>query len=162
MYSARATQRREQQRRAGSGATASSSVDSSTAARLLKLVLQRHVYPWALPDDRSRFSNQLTPDEWLARIQMLLQQGVTEETVQCLIEEQPVGPHMPSASEGAAVLEVLREHGCSDANIKRLLLLQSMSILWVPASSLSGVFAALGDMLQLSRPEVLRVCGQVP
>jgi hypothetical protein len=102
------------------------------------------------------FYKQLTAEERLARIEMLLQQGVTEETVQRMIERSKGGPYMQSASEGAASLAVLRERGCSDAEMN--FLLRQASIIGRPASNVSDVFAALDDMLQLSRPDILRVC----
>jgi hypothetical protein len=91
---------------------------------------------------------------------MLLQRGVTEETVQRMIERSKGGPYMQSASEGAASLAVLRERGCSDAEMN--FLLRQASIIGRPASNVSDVFAALDDMLQLSRPKVLRVCLKQP
>ncbi|KAI3423415.1 hypothetical protein D9Q98_010631 [Chlorella vulgaris] len=99
----------------------------------------------------SGWPSQLTAEERLARIEMLLQQGVTEETVQHMIERSKGGPYMQSVSEGAAILAVLRERGCSDADMN-LLLQRQRSIIARPASSTSDVFAALDDMLQLSRP----------
>ncbi|KAI3424096.1 hypothetical protein D9Q98_009458 [Chlorella vulgaris] len=66
-----------------------------------------------------------------------------------------------SASEGSAVLAVLRERGCSDANMNLLLELQA-GVVGRTASSISDVFAALHDMLQLSRPQILKVCLKQP
>jgi hypothetical protein len=92
---------------------------------------------------------------------MLLQQGVTEETVQRVIERSEGGPYMQSASEGAAVLAVLRQCGCPDAAIHILLCWQP-SILARAADSISNVFAALDDMLQLSRPQIVKMCSTQP
>ncbi|KAI3424101.1 hypothetical protein D9Q98_009462 [Chlorella vulgaris] len=141
----------EQQRPAVIEASASSRCDDGSAAQRL-LHFSRQYDTQAVGDRR-----QLTPEERLARIQMLLQQGITEETVQRVIERSTGGPYMPSASEGAAVLAVLRESGCPDADMNYLLGLQ-VGILGRTATSISNVFAALDDMLQLSRPQILRVC----
>jgi hypothetical protein len=92
---------------------------------------------------------------------MLLQRGVTEETVQRIITRLKGGPYMQSASNGAAILAVLRERGCSDADLNVMLRCQP-NILQRAASSISDVFAALDDMLQLSRPQILRVCLKLP
>ncbi|KAI3423405.1 hypothetical protein D9Q98_010622 [Chlorella vulgaris] len=144
----------EQQRLAFAGGSASSSDDSGSAAqRLLHLSQQ---YDSQAAGDR-HFSIQLTAEERLARIEMLLQQGVTEETVQRMIENSKGGPYMQSVSEGAAILAVLRELGFLVADMNLLLRLQP-SIIARPASNVSDVFAALDDMLQLSRANVLRVC----
>jgi hypothetical protein len=137
----------------GTDLAPSTNPSSSAAQRLLQLSQQ---YDTLAVDDRN-FHRQLTAEERLARIQMLLQQGVTERTVQRVIERRKGGPYMQSASEGAAVLAVLREHGCSDAKINLLLGL-SPNILARSAGSISNVFAALDDMLQLSRPQILKVC----
>jgi hypothetical protein len=134
-------------------ANASSSDDTSAAPRLLQLSQQHDTQTVG---DRC-FSIQLTAEERLARIEMLLQQGVTEETVQHMIERSKGGPYMQSVSEGAAILAVLRERGCSDADMNLLLRMQP-NILHRAARSISDVFAALDDMLQLSRPDILRVC----
>ncbi|KAL4854177.1 putative myosin light chain kinase [Chlorella vulgaris] len=148
----------EQQRLAITGASVSSSGNDGTAAqRLLQLSQQ---YDTLAVDDRN-FHHQLTAEERLARIQMLLQQGITEEIVQRMIEHTKGGPYMQSASMGAAVLAVLRERGCSDAEIDLLLRWQP-NILGRAAGSISNVFAALDDMLQLSRPQILKVCLSQP
>ncbi|KAL4852743.1 Serine/threonine-protein phosphatase 4 regulatory subunit 3 [Chlorella vulgaris] len=146
----------EQQQLAVKGENASSSEDSGSAAqRLLQLSQQ---YDSQAAGD-SHFHQQLTAEERLARIEMLLQQGVTEETVQRMIERSKGGPYMQSASEGAASLAVLRERGCSDTELNQLLSWQP-NIVKRAASSVGNVFAALDDMLQLGRPKILRVCLQ--
>ncbi|KAI3423430.1 hypothetical protein D9Q98_010646 [Chlorella vulgaris] len=148
----------EQHRLAVTGESASSNGDSGSAAQRLLQLSQQHDTQAA--GDRD-FYKQLTAEERLARIEMLLQQGVTEETVQRLIERSKGGPYMQSASEGAAVLAVLRGRGCSDAEMN-LLLRMKPSVIGRPASSINDVFAALDDMLQLSRPDILRACFQLP
>ncbi|KAI3423410.1 hypothetical protein D9Q98_010627 [Chlorella vulgaris] len=135
----------EQQRLVVIGESATSSDDSGSAAHRLLQLSQQHDTQAA--GDR----RQLTADERLARIEMLLQRGVTEETVQRVIERSKGGPYMQSASEGAASLAVLRERGCSDAEMN--LLLRQPNIIARPASNVSDVFAALDDMLQLSRAD---------
>ncbi|KAI3424076.1 hypothetical protein D9Q98_009439 [Chlorella vulgaris] len=130
---------------------------SSAVLRLLQVSQQ---YDTQAVGDR-HFHSQLTAQERLARIQMLLQQGVTEETVQRVIERSKGGPYMQSASNGAAILAVLREHGCSVAELNLFLRWQA-GILQRAASSVGDVFAALDDMLQLSRPNILRVCLKQP
>ncbi|KAI3423429.1 hypothetical protein D9Q98_010645 [Chlorella vulgaris] len=146
----------EQHRLAVKGESASNSGDSGSAAQRLLQLSQQHDTQAA--GDRDLYK-QLTAEERLARIEMLLQQGVTEDTLQRLIERNKGGPYMQSASEGAAILAVLRGRGCSDAEI-------NIFIRWQPtflqraARSISDVFAALDDMLQLSRPDILRVCLQ--
>ncbi|KAL4852639.1 hypothetical protein ACK3TF_006274 [Chlorella vulgaris] len=147
----------EQQRLAVIGANASSSDDSGSAAQHLLQLSQQ--YDSQAAGDRY-FSIQLTAEERLARIEMLLQQGVTEETVQRMIENSKGGPYMQSASEGAAILAVLRERGCSDAEMN--LLLRQSNIMARPGSSTSDVFVALDDMLQLSRVKIMQVCLQQP
>jgi len=148
----------EQQRLVVTGESASSTDDSGSAAQSLLQLSQQH-------DSRAvgdrNFHIQLTAEERLARIEMLLQQGVTEETVQHMIERSKGGPYMQSVSEGAAILAVLRERGCSDADMNLLLRMQP-NILHRAARSISDVFAALDDMLQLSRPDILRVCLRNP
>ncbi|KAI3424074.1 hypothetical protein D9Q98_009437 [Chlorella vulgaris] len=131
---------------------------SSIAAQgLLQLSLQCDTQA---AGDR-HFCHQLTAEERLARIEMLLQQGVFEETVQRMVVSKKGGPYMQSASNGAAILAVLRERGCSDADLNVMLRCQP-NILQRAASSISDVFAALDDMLQLSRPQILRVCLKQP
>ncbi|KAL4852738.1 putative inactive ATP-dependent zinc metalloprotease FTSHI 3 [Chlorella vulgaris] len=139
---------------AAAGTGVPSTKPSSSAAQRLLQLSQQHDTQAA--GDRD-FYKQLTAEERLARIQMLLQQGVTEETVQRLIERNKGGPYMQSASVGAAVLAVLRGRGCSDAELNQLLSWQP-NILARAASSIGDVFAVLDDMLQLSRPNILRVC----
>jgi hypothetical protein len=141
----------------GTDLAPSTKPSSSAALHLLQLSQQ---YDTQAVGDRN-FYKQLTAEERLARIEMLLQQGVTEETVQRMIERSKGGPYMQSASEVAAILSVLREHGCSDANIN-LMLRWQLNISQRAASSISDVFAALDDMLQLSRPQILRVCLSQP
>ncbi|KAI3423406.1 hypothetical protein D9Q98_010623 [Chlorella vulgaris] len=148
----------EQQRLAVIGANASSSDDSGSAAQHLLQLSQQ--YDSQAAGDRY-FSIQLTAEERLARIEMLLQQGVTEETVQRMIEISKGGPYMQSVSEGAAILAVLRELGFLVADVNLLLRLQP-SIIARPASNVSDVFAALDDMLQLSRVKIMQVCLQQP
>jgi hypothetical protein len=131
---------------------------SSVAAQRLLQLSQQH--DTQAVGDR-HFSRQLTAQERLARIEMLLQQGMTEETVQRMIEKSKGGPYMRSASEGAALLAVLRERGCLVAELNQLLSWHS-NILGRAASSVGDVFAALDDMLQLSRPDILRVCLRNP
>ncbi|KAI3423431.1 hypothetical protein D9Q98_010647 [Chlorella vulgaris] len=144
----------EQHRLAVTEKSASSSGDSGSAA--LHLLQLSHQHDTQAAGGRD-FYKQLTAEERLARIAMLLQQGVTEETVQRMIERSKGGPYMQSVSEGAAVLAVLRGRGCSDAEMNLLLRMQP-TILQRAARSISDVFAALDDMLQLSRPDILRVC----
>ncbi|KAL4854153.1 hypothetical protein ACK3TF_005011 [Chlorella vulgaris] len=148
----------EQQRLAVTGASVSLSNDSGTAAQRLLQLSQRHDTQAA---GDSHFHQQLTVEERLARIEMLLQQGVTEETVQRIITSNKGGPYMKSASQGAAILAVLRERGCSDADMNHVLQFQP-SVLGRTAGSIGDVFAALDDMLQLSRPKILRVCLRQP
>jgi hypothetical protein len=142
----------EQQLLAVIGESTNSDDSGSAAQRLLQFSQQHDTLAVG---DRN-FHKQLTAKERLARIEMLLQHGVTEETVQHMIERHKGGPYMQSASEGAASLAVLRERGCSDAEMN--FLLRQASIIGRPASNVSDVFAALDDMLQLSRPDILRVC----
>ncbi|KAI3423417.1 hypothetical protein D9Q98_010633 [Chlorella vulgaris] len=78
----------EQQRLAVIGESATSSDDSDSAAqRLLQLSQQ-------CDSQVAGYRRQLTAEERLARIEMLLQQGVTEETVQHMIERSKGGPYM--------------------------------------------------------------------
>jgi hypothetical protein len=130
---------------------------AAAARRLLQLSQQHDTC--SVGD--SHFHQQLTVEERLARIEMLLQQGVTEETVQQIITSNKGGPYMKSASQGAAILAVLRERGCSDADVNHVLQFQP-SLHGRTASSVGDVFAALDDMLQLSRPKILRVCLRQP
>ncbi|KAI3423420.1 hypothetical protein D9Q98_010636 [Chlorella vulgaris] len=141
---------------AGTGVP-SAKPSSSAAQRLLQLSQQHDT----LAAGNFNFHHQLTAKERLARIEMLLQQGLTEETVQHIIKRSKGGPYMQSASEGAAILAVLRERGCSDADMNLLLQLQR-SIFQRAASSVSDVFAALDDMLQLSMVKTMQVCLRQP
>ncbi|KAI3424075.1 hypothetical protein D9Q98_009438 [Chlorella vulgaris] len=152
---AAAWQQRLWQSGAATGTDLAPRTRSSSIAAQGLLQLSQQYDTWAAGD--RHFCHQLTAEERLARIEMLLQQGVTEETVQRMIERSKGGPYMQSASEGAAILSVLREHGFSDANINLMLRWQP-GILARAASSIGDVFAALADMLQLSRPQLLRVC----
>ncbi|KAI3424093.1 hypothetical protein D9Q98_009455 [Chlorella vulgaris] len=140
----------------GTDLAPSTKPSSGAAQRLLQISQQ---YDTLAVDDRN-FHRQLTAEERLARIQILLQ-GITEETVQQIIDRTKGGPYMQSASNGAAIMSVLRERGCSDAKINLLLGL-SPNILARSAGRIKNVFAALDDMLQLSRPQILRVCFTSP
>jgi hypothetical protein len=142
---------------AGNNLAPSTKPSSSTVLRLLQVSQQ---YDTQAVGDR-HFHSQLTAAERLARIQMLLQQGVTEETVQRIITSNKGGPYMQSATKGAAILAVLCERGCSDA-VMNLMLQWRPDIIGRAVSSISNVFAALDDMLQLSRPQILRVCLKQP
>jgi hypothetical protein len=119
---------------AGNNLAPSTKPSSSAAQRLLQLSQQHDKQ--AAGDRR-----QLTAEKRLARIEMLLQQGVFEETVQRMIARRKGGPYMQSASNGAATLSVLREHGCSDTELN-VMLRWLPNILGQAASSVSDVLAA--------------------
>ena len=136
--------------------SSSGGYDPAAAQRLLALSQSHDTQQ---PGD-PYFSRQLTPEKRLRVIAMLLH-GVTEATVAGMIVQRKGGPYVSSVSGGAAVLQELRARGCDDERLNRLLQ-RAPRIMARPASNVMASFAALDDILQLSRSDVLRVCEEHP
>ena len=142
----------------GSTGSRSSSGGYDPAAQRLLALSQSH--DTRQPGD-PHFSKQLTPEKRLRVTAMLLQHGVTEATVASMIARFKGGPYVSSVSGGAAVLEELRARGCDNERLNGLLQ-RAPTIMARPASNVMASFAALDDILQLSRSDVLRVCEEQP
>ena len=141
-----------------SSSSSSSSGGCEPAVQRLLALSQSH--DTQQPGD-PHFSKQLTPEKRLRVIAMLLQHGVTEATVAGMIVKRKGGPYVSSVSNGAAVLQELRARGCDDERLNRLLQ-RAPTVMSRPASNIMASFAALDDILQLSRSDVLRVCEEQP